>query len=530
MGRWPGVAAAVVLWLCGGGGAATLAPSAALVRTTLGPVQGTVWPAFRQFLGVPYAQPPLRQLRFRPAAPKAAWGPKVWDATAYAPACPQLDKAMYYSEDCLYLNIWTPRAAPYVPWPVLVWIHGGAFSVGSGCEYNGSHIASRQGMVVVTINYRLGPLGFLAHPGLAREDRVAPATGGLNGLNDQLVALRWVRAHIAAFWGDPGRVTIAGESAGSISVCDIVASPRAHGLFHRAVMESGSCVGPWGPFPVVDGYRMSAAFMQSIGATSLAQLRSLSVYQLMNSSLWRQVGPSLDGWVLREPPAAAIARGALSLPAGARVMVGTTTLDSLQAPPYVFRDYPSTEAEYQRLLALYFDAAAPAVAEVYAEIGSNVSTRYKIMNADLCNVCPARSLAHQLGLAHVTAYVYQYAFNPDPGYRHLAFHGSEVPLLFASPTGPVHHFLFPFDAGLSEAMQQYWGSFARRGQPEGPEAWPPWDQRERHLVLNAPRVVLKEGYAAARCNFWGEKFQTVERRTQLFRFCWQLPHVAGDRA
>ncbi len=209
-----------------------------------GPISGTFAEGVWSYLGVPYAAPPVGQLRWK--EPQAVQGWKdVRACTEYGPACPQKDDSEISAgdvgrtdEDCLYLNVWTPAAEPTDGLPVMVWIHGGGFTTGSGSIglYNGEGLADR-GVVVVTINYRLGPLGFLAHPSLSAEDQ--QGSSGDYGLLDQIAALEWVQRNIAAFGGDPDAVTVFGESAGGISVCDLMASPLADGLFDRAICESG---------------------------------------------------------------------------------------------------------------------------------------------------------------------------------------------------------------------------------------------------------------------------------------------------
>ena len=225
----------------------------AVVNTRSGAVRGVVRGAYRVFQGIPYAAPPVGRLRWRPPQPAAHWK-GIRDATRPGSPCAQLPltvlpggKAILpgasnltgsTSENCLYLNVWTP-ARPTHPRPVFVWFHGGNDIYGAGSDYDGSKLAVEGGVVVVTVNYRLGPLGYLALPALSAQS--PDHTSGDYGLMDQVAALRWVRANIAAFGGNPNQVTVGGQSAGAWAGCDLIASPAARGLFERAILESGTC-------------------------------------------------------------------------------------------------------------------------------------------------------------------------------------------------------------------------------------------------------------------------------------------------
>ncbi|MBP6729758.1 MAG: carboxylesterase family protein, partial [Microthrixaceae bacterium] len=222
----------------GGGGAGPVLD----VTIDSGPIEGKLVGSTRAFLGIPYAAAPVGDLRFRSPQPVEPWT----DTRAYTevgPGCPQSPVFVTtVSEDCLTLNVWTPAAPSSAALPVMVFLHGGAFVGGSGGQinYDGQRLSESGRVIVVTINYRLGPLGFLSHPALAAEDP-AHATSGMYGLEDQTAALAWVKANAAAFGGDPGNVTIFGESAGGISACLHLVMPASAGLFDRAIIESGPC-------------------------------------------------------------------------------------------------------------------------------------------------------------------------------------------------------------------------------------------------------------------------------------------------
>jgi para-nitrobenzyl esterase len=298
------------------------------VRVTGGLVSGAAGraPSIAAFKGIPFAAPPVLERRWRAPAPVMPWD-GVRKADAFSASCmqqvvqerkPWTWEFMTHgevSEDCLYLNVWTAAASAAERRPVFVYIYGGAFSEGSGAVpvYDGEGLAAK-GLVVVTFNYRLGVLGFLAHPGLSEEG--PSRTSGNYGLLDQVAALRWVRDNIAAFGGDSNRVTIAGQSAGGMSVHALIASPLAKGLFHRAIVQSGgSSVGgggiPLGTRILADAEAAGLAFAQAKGAATIAALRAMSWQQLTEPLPAAQPGkgpappvrfsPIVDGYVLPAP-------------------------------------------------------------------------------------------------------------------------------------------------------------------------------------------------------------------------------------
>lgn len=299
--------------------AALRAQSAPEARTANGRVHGlTLASGIARFAAVPFAAPPVGPLRWKPPQPAANWT-GVRQATRFADQCMQgrpfsdmVFRNAGTSEDCLYLNVWTSSASTAQHMPVLVYFYGGGFIAGDGSEprYDGEAIA-RRGVVVVTLSYRLGIFGFFTHPELASES--AKHASGNYGLMDQTAALRWVKANIAAFGGDPARVTIAGESAGSFSVCAQMASPWAQGLFSGAIGESGAFLGATlAARPATQTQQDGVAFGTKLGAPSLAQLRALSAFELLDASNREGVprfGAGIDGDFLPEAPAVIYAQG-----------------------------------------------------------------------------------------------------------------------------------------------------------------------------------------------------------------------------
>ncbi|HEU4388948.1 MAG TPA: carboxylesterase family protein, partial [Blastocatellia bacterium] len=287
-----------------------------VVRVDGGTISGTASDGVRSYKGIPFAAPPVGDLRWKPPQPVVGWE-GVRECTVFGPECPQAPYpagSMYYtppqkqSEDCLYLNVWTAANAGEKR-PVMVWIHGGALTRGSGAHrtYDGTSFA-KKGVVLVTVNYRLGPLGYLAHPDLSAES--PNHSSGNYGVLDQIAALKWVKKNIAAFGGDPNRVTIFGESAGSWSVNVLVATPLSKGLFHRAIGESGGQFGPGMRLKedrnnLPSAEKVGTAFAKAAGADSIKALRALPADKIVdvfnNDTEGKKfrTQPNVDGWCCR---------------------------------------------------------------------------------------------------------------------------------------------------------------------------------------------------------------------------------------
>lgn len=288
----------------------------AVVQSESGALDGTDEGGLTVFRGVPYAAPPLGELRWREPMPVAKWS-GVRKADTFAPACPQVGVSMpgetapRTSEDCLYLNIWTPRVTSSARLPVMVWIHGGGYTNGSSSlPLYGGEGFGRRGLVFVSIAYRLGALGFLAHPDLTRES--PHHTSGNYGLMDQIAALEWIQRNIHAFGGDPSRVTVAGQSSGSMAVSILMASPRAKELFHGAIGQSGGLFEPWQIAPhylLTNAERDGERYASSVGATSIADLRKLPLTHLLGGRSHAVSHPVIEPYVLPRTPYEAFASG-----------------------------------------------------------------------------------------------------------------------------------------------------------------------------------------------------------------------------
>ncbi|MDT5413120.1 MAG: para-nitrobenzyl esterase [Mycobacterium sp.] len=495
---------------------------AGVVRTAMGSVRGQVASDYRLFQSIPYAAPPVGPLRWQLPRPAARWSGML-DATKAGPQCmqdtgpnPRVGKPT--SENCLTLNVWTPaRGQHNEKRPVMVWIHGGGFVNGSGDIYHARWLAARGHIVVVTINYRLGALGFLAHPSLG-----APGTVGNYGLADQQAALRWVRDNIAAFGGDPRKVTIAGESAGGMSVCDHLVAPESAGLFRAAIIQSAPCQAQ---ADLAVGQRQSVDYAIAAGcrnpATTARCLRALPATRLERPPWYYFIGDSdgLSGPVtgtaaLPDNPIAGLAADrAARVPVLMGVNHDEFTLFAALRASRLDRGVKS--GEYPRLLADIFGAAdsAPVLAHYSPDhYGGDASLAYAAAATDGVFACAADRLADSLSR---NAPVYGYEFDdphaPAPKFlRDAPFpvgasHSLELRYLFsmggAQPLDPAQQI-------LSNQMMSYWSHFVTNGAPKaaGLPEWPAQDgspDRNSWMSLRPGGSQLITDFEAAhQCPFW----------------------------
>ena len=347
-------------------GAAPGRDAGLVVATADGAVRGMAAGRTDEFLGIPYAAPPVGRLRWRPPQPPARW-PGVRDATQFAPHCPQPASPFGLastSEDCLYLNVFTPAAARHAGGrgrPVMVWIHGGALITGESNDYNPAGLV-RRGVIVVTINYRLGALGFLAHPALAARPG---GPSGNYGLMDQQAALRWVQRNIRNFGGDPRNVTIFGESAGGLSVLSQLASPGARGLFSRAIVESGSYNLTQAPLATAEAAGEAFAAKAGCPSQTAACLRSLPVSTILDNEDFSGYTPDIDGRVLTQSLKTAFASGQFN-----RVpVINGTNHDEwrLFVGESELEGSPVTAANYQSMISATLGVPATVAAAVAAQ-------------------------------------------------------------------------------------------------------------------------------------------------------------------
>lgn len=475
--RLSGFCAVVLITQLLGVGSAQAEPSGRVIRTGSGYVAGTIAAGgVESFKGIPYAAPPVGDLRWRAPRPVASWK-GIRDASKYAPACIQkapggLDvvagEGLKESEDCLYLNVWTPAKDSGAKLPVMVWIHGGGYNFGSASEplYDGAHLASK-GVVVVSIAYRLNVFGFLALPALSRE---APYhSSGNYGILDQIAALKWVRANIAAFGGDPGNVTIWGQSAGSDSVNVLQASPLAKGLFVRCIGESASQMASFGGLrgtqDLARAQREGVALMKKLGVSSLSALRRIPAARLAAESPMQWVveddGYVLPGWVYD-----IYAQGRQNK---VPLLAGATAEDAKGwNMRWIKRDSQAEKAGYAAIWGTGPQAAQKSDADMFLwQMWSWMDVNQRTMGSD------------------GGSYMYLFGQSPPKGANSCALRDPE-------PEGPIHaaELIYVFDnlqlcavswtqgdRRLEDLMSSYWVNFAKTGNPNGPglPKWPAYE-------------------------------------------------------
>lgn len=449
------------------------------------------------FLGIPFAAAPTGANRWRAPQPAQNWtAPR--DASHFGASCWQpVDKRGFgpwtheyvvqdeVSEDCLFLNIWRPAQTSAQKRPVLVWIHGGGFGSGSGSVpiYNGAHLAAR-GVIVVTINYRVGVLGFLAHPDLTAEAHGAPPANF--GLQDQIAALRWLRDNVARFGGDPAKITIAGQSAGSMSVHDLVASPLAHGLFRGAIAQSGLPTGPMTGKTLAAAEADGVRFAADKGGASLAALRAMTPAELnAGQGPGLRFAPVIDGVLLPASVPDLLARGRFN---DVPMIVGQTVDDGVNlAPPT-----PATQDTYRSYLTATFGAMADRFASLYPakdDAGRQAAMDAIHLDRGLASIWQwgQDRLAH--GKAPVWAYLFSHVEPGPEAARWRVFHSSEIPYVFDTlHTSPERGFAAK-DHAVSLEISRYWLNFVQYGTPNAPAAagktLPRWPQ----LTANAPTML-----------------------------------------
>ncbi len=492
------------------------------ISTPSGTVAGRRGVGWQEYLGIPYAEPPVGDLRFAMPVPAAPWT-ETLDATSAPARCVQapLGFDLDNEEDCLYLNVHTPDPLPENA-PVMVWIHGGAFIFGEGLQTDGGTrgdlLAANHGVVVVSMNYRLGPFGFLAHPSLA-ETPDGPS--GNYAMRDQQLALEWVRDHIASFGGNPDDVTLFGESAGGISVCLHLAMPSSAGLFHKAISQSGLCDS--GIATRGEAEASSAAFVAAVGcddATDVAAcLRGLDLETIESNDPGADIFGTLAGGRSWWP----FVDGAL-VPRSFRE---AAEADQLQLMPTLLgwnadegtlfvmlaeqaEDRSADETDYMEItarLAESFEVDVEAIRAQYpiADYPDPGAALAKaIGHSGLA--CPSRRAAGLLG-PRTPTYVYRFSY-PDPAFqlgedRELgAFHSGEIQYVFGHPNQIGRRTFRGDDLPLHEAMSAYWARFAWTGDPNGDGAaeWPRYEA-DAHLNLDRT-IVAGTGADADDCALW----------------------------
>ena len=458
----------------------TLAQST-VVQTKYGSVEGLTEENIRIYKGIPFAAPPVGNLRWRPPQPPAHWtGVKkttsfsaspiqkkpepflCWSAEFIAPPSP-------LSEDCLYLNVWTGASSSHEKRPVFVWIYGGGFNSGSAaCAiYDGKNYA-KKGVVFVSINYRVGALGFMALPELTKEGN---GSSGNYGLMDQVAALKWVNENIAAFGGDPSNITIDGQSAGSMSVNALIVSPAGAGLFQRAIAESGGLLGDSEPASLADGEKIGLAMQEKLGANSLNEMRAMPAETILTASLAMdnfRFAPIADGNFLPVDLDRALTGGKFN---HVDFMGGWVTDDVA-----LVRDSKATPEEFIKIMKdTYGKKAEKLLTLLPHENAEQASASLLKMNLIYFGVFSPYKISKYNSKR---GYVYEFAHVPaeKPGFPDYGvFHTSEVP--YALNT--LHLWDRPWkalDLSIEDKMSSYWINFIRSGNPNGPGLvkWEPY--------------------------------------------------------
>ncbi len=482
-----------------------------LVQTSYGMVQGVQEGTISSWKGIPYAQPPLGERRFRPPQPPEAW-PGVLQTTQFGPMAMQppsmpaeLLRRLSISEDCLTLNIWSPGADAQLR-PVLVWIHGGGWLIGSGRLHDGTSLATLGDVVVVTLNYRLGPFGFLHLAELGDEWYAA---SGNCGILDQLAALQWVQDNIAAFGGDPHRVTVFGESAGAMSIGTLLALPAAQGLFQQAILQSGT-VGPIRSSTEATTLARTFLKILDVRPEALSPLKHISAERLVEAASalpdWQgttgagdmiHFAPVIDGVILPQPPLQAIASGvAKHIP----IIVGTTKDECLFYP---FADPTWREANDETLIRRVkqqVGVAWPSVAPFYLGDQSDEQP-LSLLTFDQF-IFPAIQFTEAQVRYGAPVWIYRFDwYSPLFGGAAHTLDRIFVWNLAENPT--IQHMTgdAPERVQLAQLMQRAWIAFARSGDPTIPDlpTWPRYDLEQRATMLfNRESTVQNDPNARAR--------------------------------
>ncbi len=499
----------------------------ATITVKQGKLRGETSEGLRIFRGIPYAEPPVGKLRWHSPVTAKSWE-GIRDATkfgnrAFSALTNDQQQGSPRSEDCLYLNVWTPAKTQSEKLPVMVWVHGGGFQFGSGEEpaYEGSNLA-RKGVVVVTFNYRLGVLGFLSHPELDRE-----GASGNYGLQDQIAALKWVKENISSFGGDPDNVTLFGESAGAMSIGILMASPLAHGLFHKAICESGALwdgyIGPLESFS--EAHKRGEDFMKAMGAKSIDELRAMPAEKLNDSALWdfssnpivTAFSPNVDNYVLREFPGAIFARGEqMKIPLLAGWMEAEYFPFKAFALPHSTPEEFRTEAakmfgedRMQEFIKLYpIDETERSAFELTSDYTISEQTFYILERQSKLDVP-----------------VYGYEFTYTSPYSPIASHIVDMPFVFGTLT---NQYIFggksaqpeQKDREFSDAIMNYWTNFAKTGNPNT-DGLPEWPEYKSGLIMDlGNKIEARQNNKLDRFNFIGSF-----RSKGVFPLRWRNPET-----
>jgi para-nitrobenzyl esterase len=487
--------------------AGAVAQAPPVVAITGGKIQGaTMSTGGAVFKGISFAAPPTGGLRWREPMPVTPWA-GTRNATSFSARCMQSGEGV--SEDCLYLNVWTPEWPSKSQKPVMLWIHGGGNFAGAASEgiFEGESLA-RRGVVLVSANYRLGAFGFLAHPELTAESK--HHASGNYGLMDQVAALQWVRDNIAKFGGDPRNVTIFGESAGSLDINVLMTSPLTKGLFVRLIGESGPVVAP--P-PLAEGEKKGLSVAAGLKVSSLQQLRAVPASELQKATrqglafLGPLLGVVVDGWVLPKPPYQVFEAGQEHR---ADLLLGSNARELTR--PF----FPV--AGLKEGITAQFGPLAPRALEVYGVKGGTEPQPDPVFGTAMAQWATdsqfrCGTVAQLIWHVRAGNTAYQFQFSRVPSGREAvgAAHGSELPYVFGTLATAAHAVNAPHynatDEAVSDRMQQYWTNFARNGNPNSGSLsrWPKFDATARaYLDFTAEGPAAREGLRREACDVYME--------------------------
>lgn len=488
-----------------------------VVQVESGKLKGFESEGIWKFLGIPYAAPPVGEFRWKETQPVEPWeGERECDH--FGPSCPQpkivIFKVGETSEDCLYLNVWTPASSPDEKLPVMVWFHGGSFFAGSGSQsmYDGMNLAGK-GVVLVTVNFRLGMLGYMCHPQLSEESELG--VSGNYGMLDQIAALKWVNENIENFGGDPGSVTVFGESSGAISILNLMVSPESEGLFQRAVCQSGSF---YDAYPMHKGNTLkeAEAMMEYYiiprlglgeGGDDLEALRAVPAEQLIKA-VTASFHPVVDGWLIPDIPSILFAMGRqMKVP----LLLGSNTDEGSMFVGQAGQVSGDPKVQYESYIKKVFKQNAGLALETFPLENGDVKDA---MNRIFTRMGFAASATHAASCQSKyleQAYMYEFTRRPDYALLEMlgTFHGLEIPYVFGNFTDMFSGIdSNQIDRSLSDTMISYWINFARIGDPneEGLPQWPAYTTEDR-------RYQNLDSEITAKANLYEETYPLVRKVT-----------------
>jgi para-nitrobenzyl esterase len=491
-----------------------------VVHLTDGNLQGLIADSVDEFLGIPYAAPPIGDLRWQPPRAPAHWT-QTLAAAKFGNTCPQQQRGVFAApsntEDCLYLNVFAPHptaAATAVKRPVMVWFYGGGLFSGESNDYDASKLVRRGNVVVVTLNYRVGALGFFSHPAINAEGHAFANYG----IMDQQFALKWVQRNISAFGGDPDNVTILGQSGGGTAVMANLVSPLSKGLFHRAINESGTRIGVTPPATALQAGQDFAA-AAGCSDQSAKCLRALSVEQVLDhqAGIVKYVTdfPSVDGTVIPHTAFEAFSKGLFNQ---VPILTGLVADEQAFFLPEANTHKPLTKDDVEKHAASFGPRHIETVLNKYPLANYDSPSLAEIAMAQGAKSCTARQLDRQWA-KYVAVYAYEFddrtapSYFPDLSYPMRAYHTSELQYLFPLFHGGqgTPHPLNEAQQKLSDDLVDYWTTFARSGNPNPPgkdrlPAWPrysPATDTIQSLNLPAPKTAGDYGNAND-CSLWDQ--------------------------